>query len=126
MPSIDQVIPLDKCEQGWLYKLNSRNLRFGVFVEAGNGFVGTRRKFDDVYPFTEYHHEIGAPHGTAWPVRKLERCPLADLSETHDYVATEGDATPESGLEIGQKFFQYNKELLKWLLEMEEKYKDAE
>lgn len=57
-------IPLIKdCIKGHIYRLKSRNLSFGVF-NGKDGFIGIREKFGDRFLDTEYHWDIGTPHGT--------------------------------------------------------------
>ena len=79
-------IPLEECKHGYLYKINSRNLTFGVFNSGqsntglSNGFIGLRVKFDETYLFTEYHWDTGPPIGTVHPKVELEKCPL-ELNE---------------------------------------------
>lgn len=68
------VIPLSQCVKGHVYELHSRNLIRGVF-DGETGFIGIRTKFDSRYLFTEYHHEIGPPHGTAAPLAHLGALP---------------------------------------------------
>jgi hypothetical protein len=64
-------IPLDQCEDGAVYKIQSRNLVVGVFSKAANGFIGIRTKFGSRFLFTEYHYDTGAPFGTVCPKEKL-------------------------------------------------------
>lgn len=64
-------IPLDQCKDRRLYRLNSRNLSFGVFNKSDNGFIGLRTKFGSIYAFTEYHWDTGEPFGTANPLEEL-------------------------------------------------------
>lgn len=64
-------IPLDKCEEGKVYKISSRNLRIGVFDGKG-GFIGIREKFGNRYLFTEYHWDKGPPFGTVRPYEEVE------------------------------------------------------
>ena len=74
-PNRENTIPLNECRNGWVYKLSSRNLGFGVFVQASNGFIGIREKFKHKYLFTEYHWDTGAPFGTVRPEEELEPAP---------------------------------------------------
>lgn len=76
------TIPLASCIEGHLYRLCSRNLSMGVFI--GRGFIGIRQKFGARFLDTEYHDEIGAPHGTAHPVVDLGWCPVEQISEFVD------------------------------------------
>ena len=71
----DNTIPLSECRNGWVYELSSRNLTFGVFVQATNGFIGIRQKFSNRYLATEYHWDTGEPFGTACPKEELEPAP---------------------------------------------------
>lgn len=58
-------IPMDRCITRRIYRIKSRNLRFGVYDGQG-GFIGIREKFSDRYLFTEYHWDQGPPHGTVY------------------------------------------------------------
>lgn len=68
-------IKLENCEHGFIYKIRSRNLKFGVFNKNDNGFIGIREKFDFKYLFTEYHWDTGAPYGTVKPKERLMPVP---------------------------------------------------
>jgi hypothetical protein len=74
-PIRENTIPLNECRNGWVYRLSSRNLGFGVFVQASNGFIGIREKFNHKYLFTEYHRDTGVPFGTVCPKEELEPAP---------------------------------------------------
>lgn len=69
------MIPLRDCKHGFLYKLESRNLDFGVFNSVNSGFIGIRYKLGDKFLFTENHWEIGPPFGTAKPIEELQQVP---------------------------------------------------
>lgn len=79
---VKKYIPIDSCKHGHTYRINSRNLSFGVYDKDKKGFVGIRYKFGERYLFTEYHWDTGAPFGTVCPQKELEECPIKDLSET--------------------------------------------
>lgn len=64
------MIKLAECKPRTVYRLNSRNLEIGVF-NGSEGFIGIREKFDRRYLFTEYHHDTGAPFGTATPLEEI-------------------------------------------------------
>jgi len=113
-PPPPKYVPLDDCRHGGLYRLSSRNLAFGVFVEATQGFVGIREKFGNRYLFTEFHWDTGAPHGTVQPQEFLEDCPLTDLREGW------------SGEGERQGYFLQNDALFTWLEEQENKYRIQE
>ena len=81
-----EYIKIQDCENRHLYKLNSRNLTYGIFEEDEKGFVGIREKFGDEYLFTEYHWDIGEPIGTVHPVKKLIKLP--DDIMLSEYIKT--------------------------------------
>jgi hypothetical protein len=68
-------IPLDQCKHGYLYRIHSRNLSYGVYNAKNKGFIGIRTKFNDRYLFEEYHWDIGEPYGTVKPKIELEKVP---------------------------------------------------
>ena len=92
-----EKIPMDQCKEGYLYRIDSRNLTFGIFREESKGFVGIREKFGSEYLFTEFHFDTGTPFGTVNPEEELEQCPLDDLGER-------------------------NPELFEWMKQKEEQY----
>lgn len=71
----DPSIPLEQCEDGWLYRIFARNASLGIFRANQKGFEIAREKFGNVYLFTEYHFDTGAPFGTVVPSKKLEKAP---------------------------------------------------
>lgn len=76
-------IPLNECRHGFTYRINSRNLRYGVYNEVSKGFTGIRYKFGDRFLFTELHYDVGPPFGTVHPIEELEQCPIEDLRESN-------------------------------------------
>lgn len=66
------AIPLEQCEDGWLYHIDARNGQVGVYIAKLRGFNLSRHKFGDNFIDFEYHWDTGAPHGTAHALRKLE------------------------------------------------------
>lgn len=66
-----KYIPLTQCVDRAVYRIRSNNLGIGVFSKEIRGFIGIRTKFGNKYLFTEYHHDTGAPFGTACPVEQL-------------------------------------------------------
>jgi hypothetical protein len=77
-------IALDNCKVGNIYILNSRNLEFGVFTNAG-AFIGLRTKFENVFLDKELHVDHG---GTARPLYHFasvpDNIPLATSLGTYD------------------------------------------
>lgn len=72
---MSEYIPLEDCQHGYVYKINSRNLEFAVFDAPCDGFIGIRYKLGSRFLFTEYHHDTGPPHGTATPLKEICRVP---------------------------------------------------
>ena len=84
-----ETIPLSECQPGHIYRLRSRKLTVGAFNQADDGFVGIREKFGSRSLFTEYHRDIGPPHGTAAPYEDLG--PLPDGIEAKEYEAFDSE-----------------------------------
>jgi len=84
-------IKLEDCKHGYVYRIVSRNLSFGVYDKSVQGFVGIRTKFGDRYLFTEYHWDTGEPFGTVCPKQEIEKCTLVvdeNNKELFDYLDT--------------------------------------
>lgn len=105
--NINQTIPLVECKNRNLYRICSRNLAFGVFHKSSRGFIGIREKFGYKYLFTEYHIDIGEPHGTVNPKEDLGPIP-------EDIELTEGS--------FRKDYFEMNSKLFEWLQEKENEY----
>jgi hypothetical protein len=66
---------------GRVYKLKARNFGYGVWV--GDGFIGVREKFGNVYLFKELHWDDGEPFGTVQPLEEVGEVPKGvPLTET--------------------------------------------
>lgn len=76
------TIPMRALEHGRVYRIQSRNLITGVWRGSSQGFIGIREKFGSEYLFEEYHHETGAPFGTASAIYPLDiTVPEAEQNE---------------------------------------------
>ena len=144
-PNRENTIPLSECRNGWVYRLHSRNLTFGVFVTAENGFIGIREKFGRKILATEYHYDTGAPFGTASPQEELEPAlpglvlkeigPLVD-SKTSRPVTDTRTAYPappayiyaDTGEPCTSKdiCYEHNQPLHDYMMSIEAKYKEPE
>jgi hypothetical protein len=107
-----KTISLKECIHGGLYRINSRNLSFGVFNASEQGFVGIRQKFYDEFLDYEYHLDTGPPFGTVAPKEFLEQCPLGDLETSHIIRKKED----------GLNYARTNQILFDWLKEKEKQY----
>lgn len=101
-------IPLEECEDGYLYWINARNGSLGVFQAELKGFTFIRTKWDDRFLFTEYHWDTGPPLGTARARLKLEKAPIFGSAEdlfnyleevSKIYFRTRLDVTPEKKIQ---------------------------
>lgn len=68
-------IPMDKCKDGYLYKVDCRNARVGIYNAERKGFIIRRTKFGNTFIDMEFHYDTGAPHGTAFPLEEMEKAP---------------------------------------------------
>ena len=82
---------MTECIQGGYYKINSRNLGYGVYDVAHKGFHGIRSKFGDTYVFTEYHWDTGPPNGTVKPLEFIKQCPFdwEDYGDLEEWLMNE-------------------------------------
>jgi hypothetical protein len=71
-------ISLDQCKSGYLYRIFSRNLSFGVFIEKTAGFIGIRQKFGYEYLFVEYHRDLNNRCATVSPKEELCQSPFTE------------------------------------------------
>jgi len=66
---MEDYIKVEDLVIGEAYKLNSRNIPIGIW--DGKEFHGVRSKFGANFIDTELHYDVGPPHGTAKPIKKL-------------------------------------------------------
>lgn len=141
------TIPLSECEEGYLYRIDCRNLSLGVFNSKA-GFIGIRDKWGSKFLFTEYHWDTGPPFGTVCPKEKLEKLPddielteslgMRDMKTKRPmlFVKEKGDASPahlrgkgkwvftDTGEDCGEDTdprYWRNEALFDWLKKQEEK-----
>lgn len=70
------MIPLTECKIGGFYRINSRDMSFGVYGGHGR-FLGVQYHFDGFRDLAlEFHWDHGPPHGTVEPQEFLEMCPI--------------------------------------------------
>lgn len=78
-----ELIPLSECFIGKVYKLRSRNLKYGVYV--GNGsFVGIRAKWGSRFLDTEYHWDWG--DGKSGTVKAMEEVHPFESNPLHKFM----------------------------------------
>jgi hypothetical protein len=76
LDDLKDYIKLEDCKDGHLYKIESRNLSFGVYKEDSKGFSGIRTKFGNRFIFEEYHWDSDPTFGTVKPVKEICPCPI--------------------------------------------------
>ena len=81
MNSEKKYIKVEDLKDGYIYQINARNAKFGVWREKDGDFVISRFKFFNNYTFEEYHWDVSDMFGTAKPLQELEKCPL----DVYDY-----------------------------------------
>jgi hypothetical protein len=64
------LISLEDCVDGAIYKIVARNFGIALFAKASNSFTGIRYKFGDRFLSEEYHYDAG---GTVRPVATVEQ-----------------------------------------------------
>lgn len=65
-------IPISECKHGYLYKLNSRNLDYGIYRADTESFVGIREKFDYRFLESDGHRDLNARGCTALPTELID------------------------------------------------------
>ena len=73
------MIPIYKCKDGFVYRLDARNIRYGVWEEERGVFRGIREKFGVKFLDSEDHWDEGPPHGTAKPIEEIEEFTRGNL-----------------------------------------------
>lgn len=77
-------IPLEQCKDGYLYIINARNSKLGIFKKENSSFIISRFKFKSNYLFEEYHWDTGEPFGTVKPLELLGPATLSFLPEMNE------------------------------------------
>jgi hypothetical protein len=107
-------LKIEELKDLWLYKINARNGYVGIWVKEANGFLLPRLKFGHWFVFMEYHYDLGAfAHGTVKPIEEIEKCPF-----TGDDLKLK-----RITLENGNKYWDYDDNTLKYLMERQEELK---
>jgi len=67
----NNYIPLEQCKDGFLYIIDARNSRLGIFKKENNSFIISRFKFKSNFLYEEDHWDTGEPFGTVKPLKLL-------------------------------------------------------
>ena len=76
------IIPFDKCKNGYLYKINGRNADIGIFCKDLHGFIILRHKNEIEFLEDEYHCDVSEDFGTAHPSEEIEF--FGNINENYD------------------------------------------
>jgi len=74
-------LKISELKNGYVYKIESRNAFYGVWIKSKKAFIISRWKFQRNYLTLEYHWDFNDIVGTVKPIRVLEKFP----SELKDY-----------------------------------------
>lgn len=91
-------LSLEECKDGYLYKIHARCASYGIFREKHSDFMILRTKFYDTFLFEEIHFDASMEHGTAKPLKEIEKSPFTgeDMEEIFvedgKYFTRKGDA----------------------------------
>jgi hypothetical protein len=95
MPNIE----IADLKPGYLYRLNARNIRIGVWNPATHGgrgsFIGIRTKFNSRFLDTELHYDADPNFGTATPTEELADCPIQNINHDLGLVCRKCDLPME-------------------------------
>lgn len=103
------MIQIADLKPGYLYRLNARNIRMGIWnpdLQGGKGaFIGIRTKFGNRYLDRELHHDADPHFGTATPTEELGVCPLEEKRDDLGTVC--GRCEDEFNIQVPVKYLPY-------------------
>jgi hypothetical protein len=74
-------IPMDQCKEGFLYIIDARNSKLGIYDTENMSFTISRYKIGNNFLFEEYHWDTGSPYGTAKPLKEIMEVPAMSDEE---------------------------------------------
>lgn len=78
----------EELKEGWLYRINARNAKYGIWCEKDMGFYISRVKFGRNYLFVEIHWDLSPSFGTVKPIHAVEESGF-DTSKLDDWQTPE-------------------------------------
>lgn len=69
-------ISVDKLKDRYLYKIDARKSKLGIWIEEMGSFLTSRFKTDKNFLFDENHFDLSDGFGTAWPMEEIEKVPV--------------------------------------------------
>jgi len=77
----NEHLPIDQCKEGFLYIIDARNSKLGIYNEANNSFTISRYKFGSNFLFEEFHWDTNPPYGTVCPLKEIMKVPAMSDEE---------------------------------------------
>ena len=104
-------IKAEDLKDGYLYEIDARNANRGIWWKKNGSFAISRFKLGDNFLFEEIHYDLDDWHGTAKPIKEIEKSPFNPEIDFKlmDIIG-----------EDGKEYWGYNKEedILKYLAKM--------
>lgn len=118
----EKTIPINECIHKGLYRINSRNLDYGICHKERSEvcFIGIRTKFGERFLDSEIHYDEESK-GTASPKELLKMYPFKTMEESILRQVTQQDADKcmakygRSHLKVGSFANFVNEEMFNWL-----------
>ena len=83
-----KYLKIEDLKDGYLYFIDARNAKHGIWISSRSGFLISRYKFGNNFLFEEYHWDCVA-FATVKPLREIEKSPFK--SERLDKAMWDGD-----------------------------------
>lgn len=81
--NLQNYLTMQELKDRCVYKIISRNARYGIWLKEKNGFLISRKKFNANYLFIEYHWDFDDIVGTVKPVKIIEKI-LFEIDTEYD------------------------------------------
>lgn len=128
MKSRTDYIKIKDLKGGYLYYIDARNARYGIWIPEKESFAISRIKFFDNFIFEEHHWDCEA-FATVQPLKEIEKSPF----KPEDLVIRKDDKTTYFGYKNEEKLLEYlnefegGRDYLKpmWLLHEEKEKADG-
>lgn len=72
----ERSINISELKDRYLYKIDARKSKLGIWIEEMGTFLTSRFKTDYNILFDENHFDLSDGFGTAWPMEEIEKVPV--------------------------------------------------
>jgi len=72
----ERSINISELKDRYLYKIDARKSKLGIWIEEIGTFLTSRFKTDYNILFDENHFDLSDGFGTAWPMEEIEKVPV--------------------------------------------------